>query len=160
MVVAKSIRQRIVETIETRLQAIHGDEFQTNAGHRVFLGVDAELSTEDDLDHPEDSAAIQISVGDDEPDHHMERVQRTMPVVISSVALATYRKPWAAIEATLADIQRAMELEDRTLGGLVPSDIDEGLIRTRERESGSEVVGSEITYTVIYSHQWGQPDEL
>jgi hypothetical protein len=158
--VKKSIRQRILEAFKARLEAIHGQGFQTNAGHRVYLGVDAELSADEDLHSAEhDTAAIQISVGDDEPDHQMEHVQVKMPVVISAVSLATYREPWTAIEATLGDIKRAVELEDRTLGGLVPEEIERGVTSTRPREAGSEVVGLEITYDVLYTEAWGQPAE-
>ncbi len=156
-----SIRQRILEVFKARLEAIvQGDEYQTNAGRRVFLGVNVVLADEEDLRFgSNDVAAIQISVGDDEPGHQMERIQVVMPVVISAVTLASYRTPWTAIEATLADIKRAIELEDRTLGGLVPSEIERGITRTRERTEGSEVVGVEIIYPVLYSEQWGQPEE-
>lgn len=161
MAVEKSIRQRILEAYLGRVQAIHGPGFQTNAGQRVYLGVDARLGEEDDLTDPSDTAAIEISIGPiARPEHQMERLQVEMPVTFRAVALASYRQPWTAIEACCADIKRAVELEDRTLGGLVASDIERGDEQVMERERGSEVVGYEITYPTLYSEAWGHPESI
>lgn len=161
MAVAKSIRQRILEALLARVQAIHGSGFQTNAGHRVYLGVDARLSEEDDMQAEHDSASIEIRLGDiDPPDHQMERLQIELPVTFTVVARASYRQPWMAIESAAADVKRAIELEDRTLGGLVPSDIERGAEGSMPRERGSEVVGYEITYPVLYSEAWGYPESM
>lgn len=161
MAVEKSIRQRIVEAFKARLEAIHGPDFQTNAGQRVYLGVDAEFDEENDLTDPSDTAAIEMRIGEiPKPDHQMERIQFLMPIIVTLITVASYRQPWIAIEAARGDVTRAVMTDDRTLGGLVPSDIEIGEQREMPRERGSEVVGWEMTFEVLFSEAWGHPESM
>jgi len=68
------------------------------------------------------------------------------------------------VEDALADIKEAVEVEDRSLGGLLiggrnnPEGLQRGTTEPFERRSGSEVVGALITYACRYAEAWGQPE--
>lgn len=147
---AVSTRQRILEVLRARLQAIAtADGFQTDVGDRVFLGEVVSLA---DADH-----ALALVAQEDEVGRIGENVQLVLPVQVQAWALASLDEPWGRVEAMIADIKRAIELPDRTLGGLVPARITRRSTRAIERQEGSLVVGATVTYAAPYAEGWGTP---
>lgn len=145
-------RQLILEAFRARLLAIQiEDGFDTDAGDHVHLGVVPELG-------PDDSdIAVAITVGDEASKFQGENVLSDLPVEVHALAKADLAEPWIASETVLADIKRAVELADRTLGGLVPRRFYRGPVRTRERAVGSTTVGITITYLAPIVEKWGHP---
>lgn len=125
--------------------------FTTDAGRQVYLNEAPPLGPDD----PE--VAIAIAVNDDEPGHQAEKIVIRLPLEIHALARADLERPWLAVERVLGDIKRAMELPDRTVGGLVLRQFERGTTRTLEREEGSSTVGAAVTYIFPYAELWGAP---
>jgi hypothetical protein len=147
-----STRQLILEAIKTRLEAIEmGDDFLTDAGAAVFLGFEPPFGPDDP------DVAIAITVGVDSRQSGQANVQGRLPIQIAAIAKADLTEPWVAVESVLADIKRAVELEDRTLGGLVNHRLERGDTETLARDAGATTVGCVITYLADYVEGWGTP---
>lgn len=147
-----SNRQQILEAFLARLERItQTHEFQTDAGKAVFLGATPTLGPDDP------DTAIAIVVREDQPGYQGENVFILLPIDIQALAKADLDNPYLAVEAILADIKRAVELPDRTLGELVKRQIRRATTRTLERQDGSTVVGVAITYACPYTEVWGNP---
>ncbi len=144
------MRHHVLTAIVDRLSAIRvSSGFETDAGATIVIGEAPELGDGDPdealaVDFGEDSAA-QLSPG---------VVLMTTPVVIRGVAKATPDDPFAQVEAVLADIKRAVELPDRSLGNLV-SQIQRGVTRAVPREAGASTAGVAITYVLTWKEGWG-----
>lgn len=150
---AASRRRKILEAIKTRLGAIRvSSGFATDAGLMVFLNEAPALGPDDP------STAIVILVGVDTPMWQGETMLLRLPLEIQAIAKADIDAPWLAVEDVLGDIKKAVELADRTLGGLVRRQIDRGPTQTLQREPGSEYVGLSILYTAPYKEAWGSPE--
>jgi hypothetical protein len=68
-------------------------------------------------------------------------------------------RPALLVEDVLADIQRALELEDRTLGGLINAqEFEVGPTRVFGRDSASDVVAASQTYSFYVQRAFGAPD--
>lgn len=146
-------RRAIVEAFQTRLGAIAvADGFRTDAGLHIFLQETPALG-DDDPD-----IAIALLTRADESSWQGEHVMLRLPVEIQAVAKDSLDAPWLLVEDLLADIKTAVELEDRTLGGLVRRQIERGATVTVERAEGSTVVGLSITYVAPYTERWGHPE--
>jgi hypothetical protein len=147
-------RRLILEAIKTRLEAIRtADGFDTNLGRQVFLGEATELGPDD----PEQ--AIKVVVGLDlirwqSPGHAF---LITLPIGIWAVAKADVTQAWLASESVIGDVKRAIELEDRTLGGLLTSPFERGQTQALERPPGSTTIGIGIGYMLLYKEGWGTP---
>jgi hypothetical protein len=100
--------------------------------------------------------AIAIVVQDTAPQYQGENVFEVLPVEIQALAKADLDEPWIAAEEILSRCITAIELTDRTLGGLVKRMIEIGPTRTLPREEGSTTVGIAITYRAPYSRRWGR----
>lgn len=149
---AASKRREIIEAIVARLEAITtAGGFNTDAGALVFLN-EAPALGEDDPDE-----AIAVMVGEDEVGFQGEHMMINLPIDVQAIAKASIDDPYLAAEAVLQDVKTAMELADRTLGGLVKRQFLRRSTRTLEREPGSTYVGVVITYVVPYTEQWGRP---
>jgi hypothetical protein len=147
-----SKRQQVLEAVQTRQEAIRkADGFQTDAGETVYLGERPELGPDDP------DAVIAIVVRDDQVKVQSGKVFVTLPIAICANAKADLEAPWVAIEALISDIKTAMELEDKTLDGLLSEPIGRGSTRTLDREAGSMTVGASVTYVLSYTEQWGRP---
>lgn len=143
-----SRRQRRLEALVARLQVIQtSGGFQTDAGAAVFLGDTPNLGPDDP-----DSALVVVP-GDTQPGANRMEV---LPVEIQGVAKADLDRPYLAVEAMLSDVAESIELEDRTLGGLIKS-MELGAARALPREDGSTVVGVGQTYLLSYIREWGAP---
>jgi hypothetical protein len=147
-----SRRQGILEALLARVQRIErANEFQTDAGQRVYLGEAFELGPDDPVE------AIALVVGEETPQYQGENLFITLPVAIIALAKADLEQPWLAVEAVIADIKTAVETTDRTLGGLVRRQIQRGPVVTLERQPGSTTVGASVTYLSPYVERWGAP---
>ena len=147
-----SRRRLIVEALKARVEAIRvANGFETDAGVTVFLGETPPLGPDD----PE--TAIAIVVGDEDPQYQGANLFIRLPVAIQALARADLEQPWLAVEDLIGDIKRAVELEDRTLGGLVKRQIERGSVVALEREPGSTTVGAAVTFVCPYVEGWGTP---
>lgn len=147
-----SNRQELLSAFAARVGAIQKvDGFQTDAGLTVFLGETPALGADDPAE------AIAIVVGDDEPRYQGEQILIRLPILLVALVKAELEEPWVAIEAILADLKTAVELPDRTLGGLVRRQIERGQTRTLPREMGSTTVAAALTYWCPYLEVWGTP---
>lgn len=141
-------RQRILEAFRDRLLTITSDDtFELRP--TLFLGETPKLGADDP------DTAILIVVQDTAPRFQGENVFENLPVEIQALAKADLDEPYVAVETILGRIIEAVELEDRTLGGLVPRMIEVGPTRTVPREEGSTTVGVAITYIAPYIRRWG-----
>lgn len=153
---ADSKRLRILTAIAGLLAAIDGTgSFVTSAGANVYKGFVPQLGPDDPY------PCLAITVADDTVGSQKARVVQSLPIDISIVvpADAVTNDVWANVEAVLADVKRAIEGEDRTLGGLLGHErITRGSTRSLERESGGAVAGAVIRYDLPYFEEWGNPD--
>jgi len=146
-------RERILEAFVERCRAIETkDGFATDAGWNVSLGAITVLGPDDP------DVQIAVAPDDDVVKKEGPGLGIQLPVDIWAVAKANLENPHLAIEAVLGDIKKAVELADRTLGGLVPQQIERGTTHVMPREPGSVIVGAAITYLVFYKEAFGDPD--
>lgn len=149
---ASARRQLILEALRDRLALItveHG--FNTDAGATLFTGETPELGEGD----PE--VAIALLVRDEEPQFQGENILTRLPIEIQALAKADLNDPYLVAEQILGDIKRAVELDDRTLGGLVRRQLERGVTRTLTRQPGSVTVGVGVLYVAPYVEKWGHP---
>ena len=141
---ADSIRKRILTEVKARLERVTVvNGFTTDAGMALLLGVLPKLGETDP------DAAIAIAPQEQTPvPLTLQHVGGDWPIEIIAIANASANRdePWLVVEDVLADIQRAMELEDRTFGRALmsPQDMEVGQTRTlpfwrrrRSRRSGN-----------------------
>lgn len=149
---ASSTRQQIIEAVKARLEAIDGEApYETAVGERVYVNEYPAMGPDDPL------TAIVVTIGDDIPKGTAEHVILELPMEMHAIASDRIDDCWLAVEPVLADIKRAMEQADRTLGGLVRRFMQRGITRTLPRDEGSTTVGAGITYVFPYLEAWGQP---
>ena len=145
-------RHTIIATVVGMLEGITtANDFETNLGLTVFDGEVPELGPDDP------DTAIVLTVNTDRPTWQGAALFIRLPMTISAIAKATLDDPRSAIETALGDIKTAMEIEDRTLGGLVPRQFERGNTRPTPREPGSTTVGVSIDYEFPYQELWGTP---
>jgi hypothetical protein len=126
-------------------------------GYQVYLG-EAPAFGEDDPDE-----VIVVMVEPDEVDHKGEGFLVTVPLSIQAVVKAgvsalDFSRAYRSAETVIAAIKRAMEVEDRTLGGLVAwNGLERGSTAPLEREPGSEFVGVSVQYRAPIEEGWGAP---
>lgn len=145
-------RQEILREFIERLETIAvANGYQTDAGQTLFIGETPALGEDDP------AAAIAVLVGDEEPQYQGEQLLIRLPYDVQAHVRADLDEPWLTVEQVIADIKRAVELADRTLGGLVKRQIERGAVRALPRESGSTTVGASVTYYAPYTEAWGDP---
>lgn len=157
---ADSRRLRIIDALKARVEAIETvNGFNTNAGQRVYLGELPELGPDD----PE--AVIAIIPREDIVPDALNNIPIKWPIDIFVLVSPDIAAPWIVTENALADIKKAVELEDRSLGGLLmggrdnPGGLVRGTTETFPRQTGAEVVGASITYMAPYAEAWGFPED-
>jgi len=145
-------RQQLIEALCTRLEAITiSGGYRTDAGQHVYLNEEPPWSDSDpDL-------AVVVAVGEDQPGFQRKKFAIQLPIEVHALARADLDAPYLMIETLLGDIKEAIELDDRTVGGLVDHQFDRGATRVLEREEGSESVGVAIGYVFPYFESWGAP---
>ena len=149
-------RQQIITEIVSRLKAITKvGFFETDAGQNVFVGEIVRFG-ENDPD-----SAITVVVGDETTVSQRVQVIYDFTLDIQALFKAQLDDPWELIEEMIGDIKNAVELEDRTLGGMVNGNGQSGLVRvgvtTIPREPGSPVIGASVTYNARCNDTWGSP---
>lgn len=145
-------RQLILSTLIERVSVIRvANGYQTDAGATLFIGETPPLGPDDP------AAALAIVVGDEEPLYQGEQLFIRLPYDIQALANPGLEQPWLVVEATITDIKRAVELADRTLGGLVKRQIERRAVRSLPREPGTETIGAAVTYVAPYTEKWGDP---
>jgi len=153
MAVSPSTRQRILEACLGRLKAstiVARSEGDVSAV--VLLGEVVDLGPDDP------SEVMAIVAGEDIVRRQGAKFLITLPIELQAVVRVDLDEPHATAERMLADMKRAFELADRTLGGLVTQDSVQRLsTRPLPREMGMSTVGFGVTYTVDYQETWGAP---
>ena len=156
---ATSRRRRILEAFRTRLEEIRTNNgFLTDAGRTIFLGERVTLGPDD----PDTALAIVAEEDSRNPPSQglgsgaLAAVEITLPVSIHALAKADLDEPLLAQEDVIDDIERAIELTDRTIGGLVGG-LTQLSVIPLDREEGTTVVGAAVVYSVLYSKKWGDP---
>lgn len=151
-------RQLLLEALRGRLRAIRtSDGFQTDVGasdDTLIIGESVELGPDDP------AVAIAMVVGDEEPQRNGENVFSELPIEFQALVRVSndgFSAAYLAAEALVSDIKRALELSDRSVGGLVRPRLERGVVRTVPRESGSQTVGVGITYLAPRVEAWGNP---
>lgn len=152
-----SIRQAIVTELLWRLGAIAiASGYQTDAGQQLFAGETPSLGPSDP------DAAIALVVRDDLPsDQSGFGVDATgivvtvLPIDVVAVAKADLAQPWVTVEAIIADIRKAIETADRSIGGILTKNLLRGRVRSLPRESGGTVIGATVEYRAIFADEWG-----
>lgn len=145
-------REDVLAAYEARLQAIRtASGFLTDAGTRVVV-----------LEHPafgpdDGDFAIVVMPGDTEVQYVGEHVSAEWPIEIQAIVRVGLTDGWRLLEWLLADVKKAIELPDRTLGGLIKAKpgIRRGAERVLPREDGSAVLGLGITYRQPLIEPWG-----
>lgn len=148
-----SRRYDMVLNIAERLAAIRvANGFNTDAGLQVLLG---ELPMFGDDDPPE---ALTVIIGTDQVTSSMENVASKIPFEIQALVKVGSRSPLLALESMIADIKKAIETQDRSLGGtLIRNGLSRFQTRVLEREPGSNFVGVGVDYVGTIAEKWGNP---
>ena len=132
------------------ITVVHG--YNTDAGQYIYLG-EAPVMGPDDP-----PAVIAIVLGDEELGHQAENVVVTLPIDVQAIVKVSVDESYVTLEAMVADIKRAVEQADRTLGGLlVARGLTRGGVRSLPREPGSEFVGAVVQYRAMFGEKWGEP---
>lgn len=149
---ATSIRRRVMAALIDRLAAISvNDGYETDAGASILFGEAPQLGPGDP------DTALAIVIGDDAPTAQASVAMMVpTPFEVHGVAKVTPEDPFNPVEAVLADIKRAVELPDRTLGGLL-AEIQRGETRGLPRDPGATTAGVAITYLLTWKEGWGNP---
>lgn len=145
-------RERILGEFIARLQKVRVEGgYATDAGEEILLGQVVALGPDDP------AVVIAVVPGDDRPQFQGVGNFISWPIEVQGVAGAELDHAWLMVEAVVGDIKRAIETDDRTLGGLVSRTIERGVTRVLPREPGVDIVGAGVTYLVPYVESWGQP---
>lgn len=153
-----SKRQAILEVLYARaLRIRRQNEFQTNLGETLLLGTLPAFGPDDP------KAVLALLPQEDQIVGGLQQIGIVLPVNFAVILSPKCQDPWRLVEAGLSDIKKAMELPDRSLGGLLAggNNNTEGLLRGTTEVwpgvSGLEAVGAVITYAAKYNEGWGYP---
>lgn len=156
---AGSRRQRILDAFKARVEAIRiEDGFETDLGLNVLMWELPAFGPDDP------KQVLAIIPREDQVAAALSNIPIDLPVDVAVLVSPELANPGALIEAALRDVKKAVELEDRTLGGLLrggrnnPGGIVRGTTEPYPRQSGSQVAGASITYVLPYVEAYGDPD--
>lgn len=148
---AATQRRRILEALMARLEVILVSRgFATDVGQQVIVGEIPQLGPSDP------DAIVAIMVGE-QPGNLGLNVFTQLPYEVLAIAKADLDKAWLTVEDVIGDVKRAIELEDRTLDGLVLDQLSRGPVKSLPREPGSTTIGASITYLADFKEGWGAP---
>jgi hypothetical protein len=154
MTAARSLRERICGAMLERAQAIsQANGFWTDAGATIVLGQPLQLG-EGDPD-----AALEVMVGDeDRASYQNGKLFYRIPFHFKAISKAGRAESWRDAERVLADVKRAIELEDAHLDGLLAHPgLERAPARVLPREPGASDVGIVVTYFAPVQEGWGNP---
>lgn len=148
-------RQAILTELLTRVSGIQiADGYSTDAGLLVLFGETPMLGPEDP------ATAIAILVRDDAPDDlggyggdGGDSVTK-LPIEVQGIARADQKNPWLTVEDVIADVRRAVESADPTIGGLLTKQLQRGRVRPLNREPGATSIGASQLYTATFVDPW------
>jgi hypothetical protein len=149
-----SVRELIAEAMLERAQVIRqSGGFWTDAGATIVLGQRLQLG-EDDPD-----SALEVLVGDDEPTTYQNgKLFYRIPFVFTALSRAGRADAWRDAERLLADVKRAIELDDLRLDGLLEHPgLERSPASVVPRDPGSTDVGISVTYFAPLAESWGDP---
>lgn len=147
-----SRRQQILVEMLSRVSAIkRSDGFNTDAGLAFYAGDNPVLGDDD----PE--SAVAVILREEPVISSRENVSVRLQIEVQAIAKADVNQSWLKAEELLADIKKAVELSDRTLGGLTPNRIERNGARTLPRDTGATTVGASVFYATNYIEAWGNP---
>lgn len=146
-----SIRIDLLDTISARVRDIAVSRgYETDAGRRVYVGQAAELGPDDP------ATAIAIMLGETEITEPSQGfVQEEIDLELQALATGSADDPYRLAEMVAADLKRAVEQPDRTLGGLVHGQLSCVAQRMVPREEGVLTVGVAVLYRLRYLRRWG-----
>jgi hypothetical protein len=130
---------------------------------RDLFRLEAEARASGVLPSGDPDEVIVVMVEPDEVEHQGEGFLVTVPLSIQAVVKAgvsawDFSRAYRSAETVIAAIKRAMEVEDRTLGGVVAwNGLERGSTAPLEREPGSEFVGVSVQYRAPIEEGWGAP---
>ena len=117
-------RQDIIDEVISRVSAItKTNGFSTNAGRNVYVGEIVKLGEN------EPDSAIAIVIGNETTVSQRVKVIYDLDIEIQALVKAQLDQPWTLAEVMIGDIKKAVELEDRRLGGAVNGSGTNGLER-------------------------------
>jgi hypothetical protein len=165
-----SKRRKAIDELVRRLGFIQlAKGYSCDAGLSILLGEAPSFGEDDPL------AAIAIAVGGDEPETTGGLVRTRTTFEIHAMVRADMDAPLLALEALIADVKAAVEIEgrdqnqllggdasiDRSLDGVtLPKGFERGPIRPLNREAGSTFVGAVCEYIGTFEERWGgEPEE-
>lgn len=151
-----SKREGALLEMRRRLQQIRiANDFLTDAGETVLIGEDPVFGPDD----PPMAIAVMVGGGADAVRGMSGTLDCRVPISVQAFIRADAAdEPMLAIEAVLADIKRAVELEDRSLDGwCLPTGLMRTGTRSLERAPGSEFVGAAVDYEAQFEEGWGKP---
>ena len=144
------------------IESLHTFQPQRMADGHIFLG---EMPAFGPDDPP---AALGVAIGDDSPEASGSTTRTRVPYEVWAIVPADLNAPLVAIEAIIADIKEAVEIEanpdqTRALGAMVlgqprgttPKGLERGVTRALRREEGSEFVGAAVEYILTFEDVWG-----
>lgn len=151
---AASRREAIIAAMAARAEAI-----TLNGGFNTDLGLQVAINDVPPFGPDDPRQALVLLVGDDEftsqgaGNWFIYRLQLTFVVLVD----ADLEDAWRTIEQGIADVKRAVELEDRRLGGLLANPFERGAVETAPREPGSLAIAATVPYIVTIKEGWGTP---
>lgn len=146
---------RILQAVAARVQAISQAD-----GHYSDVGADVRLDRYEP--NVEDLPASLVFLGERvREDHRPGAAKAQQSLVIAAYVKADSRGSEEIAIQLLADIQRAVELEDTTLGGLLQG-TQYGLAWAGDEilqpNQGEHIVGAQVTYAIPHIRKSGDPE--
>lgn len=152
------LEQFVLES-RKRLQRIRtstGENFATDAGDSVFLGAIPSLGPDDNRE------AIAIGLSFERGKVIGDFISLTVILGIQALVYVPSElllsDSFLRAMQILSDIRRAMETEDRTMGGLIEGHgLEYDIPSVVDRETGSQFVGVQMDYRAGIKECWGNP---
>lgn len=149
---------RILEAVSLRLDAIRiGSGYYTDAGQQVQRG-------QQSLDPSCLPGVAVYCTGRQAQESVRSNAMASCALVVEALSTYTGDHPEDVACMLAADIHRAVEATDRTLGGLLLTDATGGITWQSDEivypESSDPLVGVRVTYACLHLRRPGDPENL